>query len=101
MIDGYIATQTWIAANRDTAHRFQRANLEAASWANRHQDQTAEFVAKGMGLDVAVVRAMARATFLEKSDLGAIQPVIDVGVQYGVLPEKFAASDLFAPEFLH
>lgn len=101
MIDGYIATQTWIAANRDTAHRFQQANLEAAAWANRHQDQTAEFVAKGMSLDLAVVRGMARATFLEKTDLAVIQPVIDVGAQYGVLPERFPASELFAPEFLH
>ncbi len=100
MIDGYVASQAWIAANRDTAHKFQQANLEAAAWANRHQDQTAEFVAKGMGLDVAVVRGMARATFLEKTDLGAIQPVIDAGVKYGVLPQRILAADLFAPEFL-
>jgi NitT/TauT family transport system substrate-binding protein len=101
MIDGYIATQDWIAANRETARKFQRANLAASAWANRHPDQTAVFVAKGMNLDVAVVRGMARATFLEKTDLGAIQPVIDAGAQYGVLPQKFPAAELFAPDFLH
>jgi NitT/TauT family transport system substrate-binding protein len=101
MIDGYVATQAWIAANRDVARRFARARSEGAAWANRHQDQTAVFVAKAMNLDLAVVRSMARATFFEKVDLAAIQPVIDVGVQYGALPTRFLAADLFSPDFLH
>jgi NitT/TauT family transport system substrate-binding protein len=101
MIDGYVATQTWITANRDTAHKFQQSNLEAAIWANRHQNQTAELVAKGMNLDLTVVRGMARASFLERIDLGAIQPVLDVGFQYSVLPSKLSAADLFSPDFLH
>jgi NitT/TauT family transport system substrate-binding protein len=101
MIDGFVATPSWIAANRDVARRFTQARTEAAVWANRHQDQTAELVAKGMSLDIAVVRGMARATFLEKVDLTAIQPVIDAGARYGVLPTRFLAADLFAPEFLH
>ena len=101
MIDGYVATQSWISANHDTARKFQQSNLEAAIWANHHQNQTAEFVAKGMSLDIAVVRGMARATFLEKPELGTIQPVLDIGLQYGVLPSKLAAADLFSPDFLH
>jgi NitT/TauT family transport system substrate-binding protein len=101
MIDGFVATQTWIAANHDVALRFEQARSEGAAWANRHQDKTAVFVAKAMNLDLAVVRGMARATFFEKVDLTAIQPVIDAGVAYGALPARFPAADLFAPEFLH
>ncbi|MGA2393585.1 MAG: ABC transporter substrate-binding protein [Candidatus Lustribacter sp.] len=101
MIDGFVATQTWIAANRDVAHRFAQIKLQSAAWANRHQDQTAELVAKGMNLDVSVVRKMARATFLEKVDLTTIQPVIDAGAQYGAIPARFEATDLFSPDFLH
>ena len=101
MIDGFVATQSWIAANHDVAKRFQQARAESAAWANRHQDQTAQLVAKAMNLDLAVVRAMARASFSESVDLAAIQPVIDVGAQYGALPARFQAADLFAPEFLH
>ena len=101
MIDGYVATPTWIAANRDVAHRFDQLRLQAAAWANRHQDQTAVFVAEGMNLDVSVVRKMTRAQFLEKVDLTTIQPVIDVGAQYGAIPARFDAADLFAPDFLH
>lgn len=100
MIDGYVATQTWIAANRDVAHRFDQIRSQSAAWANRHHDQTAVFVAQGMNLDVSVVRAMTRATFLEKADLTAIQPVIDIGAQYGAIPARFDAAQLFAPEFL-
>ena len=101
MIDGYVATQTWIAANLDVAHRFDQIKLQAAAWANRHQDETAVFVAQGMNLDVSVVRKMTRAVFLEKPDLSTIQPVIDVGAQYGAIPSRFDAAELFAPDFLH
>lgn len=101
MIDGFVATPTWIAANRDVAHRFAQVKFQAAAWANRHHDQTAEIVAKGMKLELSVVRNMARATFLEKVDLSTIQPVIDVGAQYGAIPSKFDAAALFSPEFLH
>lgn len=101
MIDGYVATESWIANNRDLASRFAVALRQASAWANRHQDQTAEIVSKAMNVDLAVVRSMTRATFLEHTDLSVVQPVIDVGAQYGALAAKFPAADLFNPDALH
>ncbi len=101
MIDAYIATESWIAANRDIARRFGQATRAAGTWANRHQDKTAEIVSKAMNVDVSVVRSMARAGFLERTDLSVVQPVIDAGAQYGALAARFPASDLFNPDALH
>jgi NitT/TauT family transport system substrate-binding protein len=101
MIDGYVATESWIANNRDLARRFAEAIRRASAWANRHQDKTAEIVAKAMNVDLAVVRSMARATFLERPDLSVVQPVVDVGAQYGALGARFPAADLFSPDALH
>ena len=44
---------------------------------------------------------MRRATFLEHVNLGVVQPVIDVGAQYGALSARFPAADLFYPGALH
>ena len=33
MIDGYVATQTWIAANLDVAHRFDQTKKSTEKWA--------------------------------------------------------------------
>jgi NitT/TauT family transport system substrate-binding protein len=100
MIDGYIATDSWIAANRDVAGRFAQATRAAGTWANHNQDKTAEIVSKAMNVDPSVVRSMARASFLERTDLSVVQPVIDAGVQYGALSARFPAADLFNPDAL-
>jgi NitT/TauT family transport system substrate-binding protein len=101
MIDGFVASDAWIAANPDVARRFATALQQAAVWANRNQDKTAEIVSSAMKLDLALVRTMRRATFLEHPNLGVVQPVIDVGAQYGALAARFPAADLFFPGALH
>jgi NitT/TauT family transport system substrate-binding protein len=101
MIDAYVATESWIAANHDVARRFGQTMRQAGTWANHHQDVTAEIVSKAMNVDLSVVRAMARASFLERPDLSVVQPVIDAGAQYGALGARFPAADLFAPDALH
>jgi NitT/TauT family transport system substrate-binding protein len=101
MIDAWVATDAWIAANPETARRFSAAMQQAAVWANHNQDKTAEIIASATKIDPAVVRAMRRATFLEHVNLGVVQPVIDVGAQYGALGGPFPAADLFYPGALH
>jgi NitT/TauT family transport system substrate-binding protein len=97
MIDGWAASESWIAANADATRRFAEAMRMAAIWANRNQDKTAAIVTAAMKLDPAVVRGMRRATFLERPNLATVQPVIDTGARYGALASTFPAADLFAP----
>jgi NitT/TauT family transport system substrate-binding protein len=101
MIDAWVASDAWIAANPDVAHRFGVALQQAAVWANHNQDKTAEIVSEAMKIDPAIVRSMRRATFLEHPNLAVVQPVIDVGARYGVLSAPFPAADLFFPGALH
>jgi ABC-type nitrate/sulfonate/bicarbonate transport system substrate-binding protein len=101
MIDAWVASDAWIAANPDTARRFGEAMRQAAVWANHNQDKTAEIISTAMKLDLAVVRSMRRATFLEHVNLATVQPVIDVGAQYGALAARFPASNLFFAGALH
>ena len=101
MIDAWVATDAWIAANPEVARRFGEAMRQAAVWANRNQDKTAEIISAATKIDLSVIRSMKRATFLEHVNLGVVQPVIDVGAQYGALAARFPAADLFFAGALH
>ncbi len=101
MIDAWTASQAWLTANPDVARRFSNAMQQAAVWANRNHDKTAELVSAATKIDLSIVREMHRATFLEHVNLGVVQPVIDVGAKYGALSAPFPAADLFYPGALH
>ena len=101
MIDAWTANDAWIFANPDVALRFSAAMRQAAVWANQNHDKTAEFVSAATKIDISIVRAMRRATFLEHVNLSVVQPVIDVGAQYGALTSRFPAADLFYAGALH
>jgi NitT/TauT family transport system substrate-binding protein len=101
MIDAWTVNEAWLGANPDLARRFSEAMRQAAVWANRNHDKTAELVSAATKIDISIVRAMRRATFLEHVNLGVVQPVIDVGAQYGALTSRFPAADLFYSGALH
>ena len=101
MIDAWVANDAWISANPVLARRFSEAMRQAAVWANRNHDKTAELISAATKIDLAVVQTMRRAVFLEHVNLSVVQPVIDVGTQYGALNARFPAADLFYPGALH
>jgi NitT/TauT family transport system substrate-binding protein len=101
MIDAWTVNEAWLTANPDLARRFSEAMRQAAVWANRNHDATAALVSAATKIDLAIVRSMRRATFLEHVDLSVVQPVIDVGAQYGALTSRFPAVDLFYAGALH
>jgi NitT/TauT family transport system substrate-binding protein len=93
LLSVFIATRDWAQANRDTVKRFQRANQQAAIWANKNLDKTADILMKYTKLPEATVRTMRRAVFAEKWDAGESQPVVDLTAKYGNVP-RFAIDDL-------
>jgi NitT/TauT family transport system substrate-binding protein len=101
MIDAWVANDAWISGNPELARRFSEAMRQAAVWANQNHDKTAEFVSNATKIDISIVRAMRRATFLEHVNLAVVQPVIDVGARFGALNARFSAADLFYPGALH
>jgi NitT/TauT family transport system substrate-binding protein len=94
MIFGFFATQTWLDANAGVAMRFAGAIRQAAVWANAHPRDSATMLAAFMKLDPAVAATMARATYATSLEASAIQPGIDVMVQYGFLQKPMDAADV-------
>jgi NitT/TauT family transport system substrate-binding protein len=93
LLDVFVSTREWAAANRDAIKRFQTANAQTATWANHNQDKTAAILIKYTKLPDATVRTMRRAVFTEKWDAAEAQPVVDMTAKYGNVP-RFAIEDM-------
>lgn len=96
IIGGFVATRAWVNAHPAAAREFIAAMAETASWANAHRGVTAPIIAKELHVSPAVVTSMVRATYAIKLTTAELQPVLNVGAKYGVIP-PMRATALFDP----
>jgi NitT/TauT family transport system substrate-binding protein len=96
MITGWVANDKWLAANKAAAEQFAGVMRTAAHWANTNPKDAQTLLAAYTKLDPAVIAATNHVRWVEKLDPGLIQPVIDVIVQYKMLPHTYSAAELFA-----
>ena len=90
---------TWIArsdVDRNLAARFRNAIQEAATWANRKQNDPASgaILARYAEFDKGLLRAMARSRFGTRLRLLHIGPWISAYKEFGLIPEAFTVGDL-------
>lgn len=96
----WIARSDWLKANPDLARRFADAIYDAGRWANAHRDESAAILAKYAKGDPAVFRTMRRATYTDSAlDPRLIQPILDAGLQTGMLSTAVRATDLVTKGF--
>jgi NitT/TauT family transport system substrate-binding protein len=96
MVGGWFATDDWISANRDTAHRFTSAIYAAANWANTHTAESSVILAKYSKIDVATVAAMNRSPLGTSLTPDMLQPVIDLAYKYKVIDRPLKAAEIIA-----
>jgi ABC-type nitrate/sulfonate/bicarbonate transport system substrate-binding protein len=93
----YVVRTAWLADNADVAKRFVDAMADAATWANGHQKESLEIVARSLKLDPATLGGMTRAVYAGHLEAVELQPVIDVSVRYGALAASFPAREIIWP----
>jgi ABC-type nitrate/sulfonate/bicarbonate transport system substrate-binding protein len=94
----WYAHAAWIDANRDLARRCAHALIEAAQWANGHQDESGQILTKYLRLAAEDVRSLKghRVIYGERLDPSLMQPIISVAARYGIIPKAFPAADMVA-----
>jgi len=94
----WYAHTAWISANRDLARRCAQALVEAAKWANAHQDDSGEILMKYLRLTPEDVRSLKghRVIYGERLDPSLMQPIISVAARYGIIPKVLPAFDMVA-----
>ncbi|HEY5350540.1 MAG TPA: ABC transporter substrate-binding protein [Candidatus Lustribacter sp.] len=97
MVSAWVANRAWVDANPATVRSFIAAIRATAQWANTHSSAAATVLSKYTHLPVAVIESMNRDPFAALTDVSTIQPIIDVCAKYALIPRRFPAADLFAP----
>jgi NitT/TauT family transport system substrate-binding protein len=95
MLSGWFATKDWIAKNPAVTKSFITAIRQTAEWANKNQAASAPILSKYTKTPMAVIEQMHRGQFAEQLRPSDIQPIIDSAVKYGVIPNRYAAGELF------
>ena len=92
LISQWITTRAWLAKNAAGAKRFTTAIYETARWANTHHDESLAILVKYLKVDPERMRGVTRVAFSTELVPSLIQPVIDVAVQYKLVPKPLDAA---------
>lgn len=93
-ISTFFASRDWIDKNRTAARAFAAAIYQTAVWANAHQSESAEILAKYSKIDLERVRSMTRITYATTLEPQQLQPTLDVAVRYNQLERPVDARTL-------
>jgi NitT/TauT family transport system substrate-binding protein len=92
----YVAMDDYVQSHQDAMQRFARAMHESIVYTNTHLAETVTLVAGYSGVEAAVVAKTIRAIDPEYVDPRNLQPMIDIGVKYGLIDRPFDANELIA-----
>jgi NitT/TauT family transport system substrate-binding protein len=96
----YFCMADYAAKNADVLTRFRKALYESGAYVNTHRAETIDTVVKFTGYPVETVRKMQRVTLGMSLDPKLIQPMLDAGVNYKVIPRMFDAKEMCDPAAL-
>jgi NitT/TauT family transport system substrate-binding protein len=91
----YLANPDWAGKHADAVKRWVRITYEAAAYANEHAAETAAMMSEVTKIPLGVFQKMARIQGTTSSDPALLQPVMDLGLRYGILPRAFPLKDLY------
>jgi len=97
MLNGWITTSDWLKKNPDAARKFRDAMVEAAKWANKNHQASAEIFKHYSKAPPEIIDTMTRATFAERLEPGLVQPVINAAAKEKFIDRAFPAAEILAP----
>lgn len=93
LVSAFFTLAPWAKEHPDLVNRFASAIHEAAVWANKNHQQSAEILLKYAKIDPSLVAQMTRSYYGERLAPSLLQPAIDVAAKYSKFP-PFRADDL-------
>lgn len=84
----YMATSSWIAANKAIAGRFAAVIRQTAAWANANRDASGRILAKYMKIPPELASSMTRVVYATSLRESLLQPSIDIMAKYGYLSRR-------------
>jgi NitT/TauT family transport system substrate-binding protein len=95
----WVTTTDFAQANAPALKKLVATAYKIAAWANDHRSDSGSILMKYSKLDPAVVAAMTRTEYSTALNPKLLQPLIDVGAKFGMLPAPVDGATLIAPDF--
>jgi NitT/TauT family transport system substrate-binding protein len=90
----WFSTADYAKKNPEVVRRFAAVMAEVAHWANAHQSESGDILAKAGKMDAEAVHGMVRCTYADAVRVVQIQPLLDAATRAGILSRPVAASEL-------
>jgi ABC-type nitrate/sulfonate/bicarbonate transport system substrate-binding protein len=94
LFSAYLARSEWAASHRDAVRKFAQVLAEAATYTNEHHTTMTTTIADLVGSTPSVIARETWPTGGTELTGAEIQPVIDIGVKYGLLAKRFPAQQI-------
>lgn len=94
LVSAWFTSADYARKNSEIVRRYAAVIHDVARWANTHQRETGDILAKYGKVDPDVVRGMLRCPFAEALRLADIQPLLDLSTKAGLLSRQVSASEL-------
>ena len=94
-LGAWYCTSAFAAAHPDVIRQFASVMAQTALWANAHQGESGQILAKWTKM--VVDPAISRVMYGQRLEPALIQPLIDVSVRYKTLDATIPARDMIAP----
>jgi NitT/TauT family transport system substrate-binding protein len=94
MVNGWFASNDFIAKNPDILRRFAQALREASDWANHNPKLTDPILTAHTGIPLPLIEQMTRIEYATVLDARLAQPQLDLAFKYNILPARMAARDI-------
>jgi NitT/TauT family transport system substrate-binding protein len=99
LVIGWVATDSWLQKNPELARRVVGVMAQSATWANGHQQESAQILAPHLKVTPEEIASVSRAVFDDRPRMSPslVQPVIDAAVKYGALEHAMPATNVIWP----
>lgn len=93
----WFTSKNWLQKNPDAAKRLVNGIYATARWANDHQPQSAEILARVSKMDPTVVSSMTRAYFATSGNPKYVRAPLDFALRYGLISRPVTTAEFIAP----
>jgi NitT/TauT family transport system substrate-binding protein len=90
----WVTTRSWAQAHPELLKKFVAAIYAAAKWANTHQSESAQILAKVAKADPVQMSGTTRAVQSTNLTVAHIQPALDIVYQFQLTSSRLNAADL-------
>jgi NitT/TauT family transport system substrate-binding protein len=94
LFSAYLTRTAWAEQHRDAVRKFAQVLAQAAAYTNAHHTTMTTTIAELVGSKPEVIAHETWPTGGTELSAGEIQPLIDIGVKYGLLAHPFPAKQI-------